>query len=68
MSSQNATALSGAWEARHVVPECMSQEGYPKVHCKYALNKRGCRSPKLWKSRAVIKQIRRQADTTEQAT
>ena len=27
-----------------------AQTGYPKVHCKYALYKRDCRSQKQWKA------------------
>ena len=52
--SQNATAQSGALEARQAIPEDISLEGYPRVHHENALDKRGCRSPNPQTSRAPL--------------
>ena len=54
-SSQNAIAQSGAWGGRQAIPECASQTGYPRVQFKYALDKRGYRSPNTWTSRAPLR-------------
>ena len=52
--SQNATAQSGAWEARQGIPECTSPDRLSQSAFLHALNKRGCRSPKFWTSRAPL--------------
>ena len=38
------------------------QTGYFRVQCKYALDKRGCRSPNPWTSRAPLSRTTRQAE------
>ena len=71
--SQNATAQSGAWEARHTIPDCISPDRLSQGALQKGTEKKRLQKPKISdklscnraeKSRAVIKQDRRQADTT----
>ena len=54
-TSQNATALSGPGKLDKLSQNAQAQRGYPRVQCKYALDKRGCRSPNPQTCRAPLR-------------